>query len=161
MKQLSEEKVKLSNTVGLLNEERTKTQDLKASVSRMNADICNYSDLKNHVKEHQTKIHEEKVRYAQLNDRNIKCIQNFESEIQQKNVEIDSVKQQLGNTINKLTNAECKIRDLDVSLGNSKDSLGKATLNITRLSDTLKDENARYGKLLEDSRKDRNVIKIN
>jgi len=60
-----------------------------------------------------------------------------------KNREIDSVKEQLGSTINKLTNTECKVRDLETSLGNSKDSLGKATLNITRLSDSLRDENGR------------------
>jgi len=100
------------------------------------------------------------VRYAQLNDRNVSLIQNFESEMNQKNREIDGVKEQLGSTINKLTNTECKVRDLETSLSNSKDSLGKATLNITRLSDSLRDENGRYGKLLEDSRKDRNSIKI-
>jgi len=160
MKQLSEEQIKHSNTTNSLNGERTKNQDLRSTVSRMNADIYNYGDLKNHVKEHQTKIHEEKIRYTQLNDRNVALIQRFEAEMIEKNREIDSVKEQLGNTINKLTNTECKVRDLEISLRNSKDSLGKATLNITRLGDSLRDENSRYGKLLEDSRKDRNSIKI-
>jgi len=41
MKQLSEEQVKHSSTTGLLNEERTKVQDLRSTVSRINADICN------------------------------------------------------------------------------------------------------------------------
>lgn len=132
MKQLSEEQVKHSNTTGILNEERTKVQDLKSTVSRMNADICNYSDLKNHVKEHQTKLHEEKVRYAQLNDRNHSLIQKFDAEMNEKNREIDNAKDQLGNTINKLTNTECKVRDLETSLSNCKDNLGKATINITR-----------------------------
>jgi len=66
----------------------------------------------------------------------------------------------LGNTINKLTTTECKVRDLENSLKNSKDSLGKATLNITRLSENLRDENSRYAALLEDSRKERNSTKI-
>lgn len=100
------------------------------------------------------------MRYAELNNRNVALIQTFEAQMNEKNREIDGVKEQLGNTINKLTNTECKVRDLETSLTNSKDSLGKATLNITRLSDSLRDENGRYGKLLEDSRKDRNSIKI-
>lgn len=39
MRQLSDEQVKHSNTIGLLNDERTKVTDLRSSVSRMNADI--------------------------------------------------------------------------------------------------------------------------
>jgi len=132
MKQLSDEHVHHSKTTGLLNNERTKVQDLKSTVSRMNADICNYADLKKHVKEGQTKLHEEKVRYAQLNDRNHALIQKFDAEMNEKNREIDSVKDHLGITINKLTNTECKVRDLETSLQNSKDNLGKATINITR-----------------------------
>jgi len=41
LKQLSEEQVKHSSTTGLLNGERTKVQDLRSTVSRINADICN------------------------------------------------------------------------------------------------------------------------
>jgi len=160
MKQLSEEQTKHSKTTVLLNDERTKAQDLKSTVSRMNADICNYSDLKKHITEQQKSIHDEKVRYAQLNDRNHSLIQKFELEMNEKNREIESVKEQLGSTINKLTNSECKVRDLETSLRNSKDSLGKATLNITRLSDNLKDENTRYAKLVSDSRKDRSGLQI-
>lgn len=78
----------------------------------------------------------------------------------EKNREIESVKEKLGSTINQLTNSECKVRDLETSLRSSKDSLGKATLNVTRLNESLKDENSRYGKLLEDSRKDRNILQI-
>lgn len=74
MNQLSDEQSKHSHSMGLLNDERTKVQDLKSSVSRMNGDICNYNDLKKHVTEQQKNIHEEKVRYAQLNDKNQKLI---------------------------------------------------------------------------------------
>jgi hypothetical protein len=70
-------------------------------------------------------------------------IQKFDSDMLVKNKEMDDVKGELGKTINSLTSAECKIRDLTINLDNSKDSLGKASLNITRLSDNLKDENTR------------------
>jgi len=77
-----------------------------------------------------------------------------------KNDEINKVKSELGNTITLLTIAESKAKDLIVGLEKSKNHLGKATTDNSKLASNLKEENVRYSKLLEDSRKDRNVLKI-
>jgi len=57
-----------------------------------------------------------------------------------KNKEIDNVKRELGNTINKLTSTEIKVNDLQVSLEQSKDKLGKASIDSAQLAQNLKEE---------------------
>lgn len=77
-----------------------------------------------------------------------------------KNADIYKVKKELGNTITLLTAAETKRKDLLVSLEKSKDHLGKATMDNSKLAISLKEENTRYSRLLEDSRKDRSTLQI-
>lgn len=135
-------------------------QDLRATVSRLNNDIVNISDMKSQHNDLQRNVHDEKVRYGELNNTRVRIIHDFEVKIDEKNREIVSFKEQLGKTITQLTNAENKIRDLEITLNHSKDSLGKASIDISRLSGNLNDENVRYSKLLEETRKERNVFKI-
>jgi hypothetical protein len=57
-----------TKTRGLHEDEKSKTQDLRSTVQRLNVDICNHKDLKNQIKDSQKKIHEEKIRLSNLND---------------------------------------------------------------------------------------------
>jgi len=144
----------------LYSDEQTKVENLRGTISKLNADICNYNDLKSQGKDFFKKLHDEKIRYSKLNDEYNRAILDFENRMRAKNDEINKVKRELGNTITLLTTSETKARDLMVNLEQSKNHLGKATTDNSKLAYDLKEENIRYGKLLEDNRKDRNILKI-
>lgn len=106
------------------------------------------------------KIHDEKIRFSDLNDKYNNAIYEFESRMEAKNNEINNVKKELGNTITLLTTSESKIKDLNINLEKSKDHLGKATMDNSRLASDLKTENIRFSQLLDDTKKDRNILMI-
>lgn len=57
-----------TNTRGLHEDEKTIVQDLRSTISRLKTDLSNYNELKNQIKDSNKKIHEEKIRYSNLND---------------------------------------------------------------------------------------------
>jgi hypothetical protein len=58
----------------LYYDEKTKVDNHKATISKLNSDSGNYNDLKSQGKDFFNKIHDEKVKFSKLNDQYNKAI---------------------------------------------------------------------------------------
>jgi len=66
-----EEQLKIKS---LYYDEKTKVENLRGTISKLNTDVCNFNDLKSQGKDFFKKVHDEKIRFSNLNDQYNKAI---------------------------------------------------------------------------------------